>query len=140
MPASVERAQHAERLDAALLEGVDQQVRRATRGPDHELMAQRCTLFVCDDEAGRGYAHCTTTGHIAALAATDEVTAGDLAWRCLQQAAVTGTSIAVHHVSAGQQWAVRTVLAARLTLRADGPVMWRGGSPPAAYLPSGSLL
>jgi GNAT superfamily N-acetyltransferase len=140
MPASVDRARHMKRLDAALLEDIDQQVRGATRGPDHELMAQRCSLFVCDDDAGRGYAHRTTTGHIAALSASDDATAGDLAWRCLEQAATVGTSIAVSHVSAGQQWAIRTALAARLTLRADGPVMWRGGSPPPAYLPSGSLL
>jgi GNAT superfamily N-acetyltransferase len=140
MPASVVRARQMNRLDGALLEDIDQQVRGATRGPDHELMAQRCTLFVCDDDAGRGYAHRTTTGHIAALSASDDATASDLAWRCLEQAAAVGTSIAVSHVSAGQQWAIRTSLAARLTLRTDGPAFWRGGSPPPAYLPSGSLL
>jgi GNAT superfamily N-acetyltransferase len=140
MPASVERARYIKQLDAALLEDIDQQVRGATRGPDHELMAQRCSLFVCDDDRGRGYAHRTTTGHIATLSASDDATASDLAWRCLEQAAAANTSIAVSHVSAGQQWAISTALAARLTLRADGPVMWRGGSPPPAYLPSGSLL
>jgi GNAT superfamily N-acetyltransferase len=140
MPASVERARQMDRLDPALLEDIDLQVRGATRGPDHELMALRCTLFVCDDDSGRGYAHRTTTGHIAALSASDDATASDLAWRCLEQAAAADTSIAVSHVSAGQQWAVRTALAARLTLRADGPVLWRGGSPPPSYLPSGSLL
>jgi predicted N-acetyltransferase YhbS len=140
MPASVERARQMKRLDVGLLEDIDLEVRGATRGPDHELMALRCTLFVCDDDAGRGYAHRTTTGHIAALGASDDATASDLAWRCLEQAASVNTSIAVSHVSAGQQWAIRTSLAARLTLRADGPAFWRGGAPPPSYLPSGSLL
>jgi GNAT superfamily N-acetyltransferase len=140
MPASVERARQVNQLDPTLLEEIDLQVRGATRGPDHELMALRCTLFVCDDAAGRGYAHRTTTGHIAALSASDDATASDLAWRCLEQAASVNASIAVSHVPANQQWAISTSLAARLALRADGPAFWRGGSPPPAYLPSGSLL
>jgi GNAT superfamily N-acetyltransferase len=140
MPGSVARVQQAEPADPALLEAVDQQVRRATRGPDHALMALRCTLFCCDDDAGRGYAQCTTTGQIAALAASDDATAADLMWRCLKQAATAHTSITVGHITAGQQWAIRTALAARLSLSPDGPVFWRGGSPPPAYLPSGALL
>jgi GNAT superfamily N-acetyltransferase len=139
-PADLERVRQGGSTDAALLEAIDQQVRRATRGPDHELMARRCALFVCDDDAGRGYAQCTTTGHIAALTASDAATASLLMWRCLGQAAAASTSITVGHITAGQQWAIRTALAARLSLAADGPVMWRGGSPPSPYLPSGALL
>jgi hypothetical protein len=140
MPGSIARVHQAEPVHPTLLEAVDQQVRRATRGPDHELMARRCTLFVCDDDAGRGYAHCTTTGQIAALAASDDVTASLLMWRCLEQAAVVNQAITVSHITAGQQWAVSTALAARLSLSPDGPAFWRGGSPPSPYLPSGALL
>jgi GNAT superfamily N-acetyltransferase len=140
MPSSVARVHQAEPADPALLEAIDQQVRRATRGPDHELMARRCTLFVCDDDAGRGYAHCTTTGQLAALAASDDATASLLMWRCLEQAATANSSITVSHITAGQQWAISTALAARLSLSPDGPAFWRGGSPPSPYLPSGALL
>jgi GNAT superfamily N-acetyltransferase len=140
MPGSVARVHDTEPADPAFLEVVDQQVRRATRGPDYALMARRCTVFCCDDDAGRGYAHCTTTGQIAALAASDDSTAADLMWRCLKQAATANTLIEVANIPAGQQWAVRTALAARLSLSPAGPVFWRGGSPPPAYLPSGALL
>jgi GNAT superfamily N-acetyltransferase len=137
-PADLERVRSGGSAD--LLDAIDLQVRRATRGPDHELMARRCALFVCDDDAGRGYAQCTTTGQIAALAASDSATASLLMWRCLEQAAAARQSITVGHLTAGQQWAVRTALAARLSLGAAGPVLWRGGSPPSPYLPSGALL
>jgi hypothetical protein len=97
-------------------------------------------LFVCDDDVGRGYVQCTTTGQIAALAASTPATASLLMWRCLERAAAAKESITVGHITAGQQWAVRTALAARLSLAPVGPVMWRGGSPPSPYLPSGALL
>jgi GNAT superfamily N-acetyltransferase len=139
-PADSERVRTGGAADAPLLEAVDQQVRRATRGPDHDLMARRCELFVCDDDAGRGYAQCTTTGQIAALAASDDATASLLMWRCLDVAAAAKQSTTVGHITAGQQWAVRTALAARLSLGPTGPVLWRGGSPPSPYLPSGALL
>jgi GNAT superfamily N-acetyltransferase len=140
LPADIERVREGGPADADLLEAVDQKVRRATRGHDHELMARRCALYVCDDDAGRGYAQCTTTGQVAALTATDEATASVLMWHCLERAAAAGVSITVGHITAGQQWAVRTALAARLSMATAGPVMWRGGSPPAPYLPSGALL
>jgi GNAT superfamily N-acetyltransferase len=140
LPADLERVREGGPADAALLDAIDQQVRRATRGPDHELMALRCALFVCDDDAGRGYAQCTTTGQIAALTASDEATASLLMWRCIAKAAAANESITVAHITAGQQWAVRSALAARLSLASAGPVLWRGGSPPSPYLPSGALL
>jgi hypothetical protein len=126
--------------DAAVLEEIDQQVRRATRGTDHMLLGARSSAYLCHDDAGSGYAYCTPDGHVAALSATDEVTAGDLLWRCFTATAAGGASATVGHITAGQQWAVRTALAARLSLRPVGPVLWRGGSPPPAYLPSGALL
>jgi predicted N-acetyltransferase YhbS len=141
LPASVTRCRAIGPDDDALLEKIDQQVRRATRGPDHEWLGRLGLGYVCDDDAGQGYAYCTSTGSdVFTLAAGDDATASDLLWRCLQVAAVAGGSIKVSDLGAGQQWGMRTALAARLSLAPRGPVFWRGGSPPPAYLPSGSLL
>jgi GNAT superfamily N-acetyltransferase len=139
LPASVARVRPIEPGDAALLERVDQQVRRATRGPDHELLGHN-TGFVCDDDAGTGYAYVTAGGYLTTLAASDERTASDLLWRCLQEVGSTGPAANVSDLGANQQWAIRVALQARLSLTPRGPVLWRGGSPPPAYLPSGALL
>lgn len=140
LPASVSRVRPLDSGDGALLERIDQQVRRATRGPDHELLG-RNTGFVCDDDAGSGYAYVTAGGgYLTTLAASDERTASDLLWRCLQEIGSAGSAANVSDLGANQQWAMRVTLQARLALRPRGPVLWRGGSPPPAYLPSGALL
>ena len=140
LPTSASRARPLRPGDASLLERVDQQVRRATRGPDHELLGYN-TGFVCDDDAGSGYAYVTTGGgYLTTLAASDERTATDLLWRCLQEIGSAGSAANVTDLGANQQWAIRATLQARLSLTPRGPVLWRGGSPPPAYLPSGALL
>jgi GNAT superfamily N-acetyltransferase len=140
LPETVSRVRPLESGDASLLERIDQQVRRATRGPDHELLG-RNTGFVCDDDAGSGYAYVTTDGgYLTTLVACDERTASDLLWRCLQEIGSAGLSANVSDLGANQQWAMRVALQARLALNPRGPVLWRGGSPPPAYLPSGALL
>jgi len=127
--------------DFAVADAVDVVVRGAPRGPDHPLLAELYPpMFVVDDAAGRGYAYPYFDGGVHALAATDEATATDLLWRCIAHDVERGVDSGVDHVNAAQQWAVRVIVAAGLTMQPAGPVFWRGRMPPAAYLPSGPYL
>lgn len=74
------------------------------------------------------------------LAARDEAAATELLWACLA-AAPPGGTVTVDFVTAGQDWAIRTLLDAGLALSPDGPVFVRGEvGPLAPYLPSGAYL
>lgn len=127
--------------DAALADSVDRHVRRAARGRDHEILLWRChSMYVVDDDAGRGYAYLERGGAVHTLAATDEVTATELLWACLRDDAERDVTADVWHITGNQQWAVRTVVAAGLRLAPSGPVFYRGMTPPPAYLPSGPYL
>ena len=117
---------------------LDRQVRGAARGPDHTLLLGMAQMFVVDDASGRGYAYLRHDGRILTVTATDDQTATALLWECL--AAERDGESGIDHVNAGQQWAVRVALAARLSLEAAGPVFWRGRQPPAAYIPDGAYL
>jgi GNAT superfamily N-acetyltransferase len=126
--------------DAAFADGVDLAVRAAPRGPDHALLGATFAMFVVDDGDGRGYAYLRSDGEVVTVAATDDATAAALLWRCIAAAGERGQDAVVEHIAANQQWAVRVVLDAGMTLRPSGPVFWRGGAPPASYLPSGAYL
>ncbi len=74
------------------------------------------------------------------LAARDERAAVELLWAALAQAP-NGATVSVDFLSAGQQWAIRTVLAAGLALSPDGPIFTAGDvGPMAPYIPCGSYL
>lgn len=74
------------------------------------------------------------------LCALDDEAAADLLWSCLA-ASPNGGSIHVDFITAGQDWAVRTVLAARLALSPEGPIYTRGElGPLRPWLPSGAFL
>lgn len=126
--------------DVEFADEVDVVVRGASRGPDQLLLAETWSMFVVDDSAGRGYAYLRDNGEVEVVAATDENTATALLWRCLSHAADNGVDVSVEHANAGQQWAVRVMIEAGLSLRPSGPVFWRGGAPPPSYLPSGPWL
>ena len=125
--------------DFALADTVDVTVRGAPRGPDHEMLASRCVMFVVDSAGQRGYAH-VQDGRVHTIAATDEETAVALLWRSLAHAADSGADARVEHMAGNQQWAIRTVVEAGLTLAPSGPAFWRGRTPPNVYLPSGPYL
>jgi hypothetical protein len=79
-------------------------------------------------------------GELKCLAAHDERAAAALL-RALLRDVPEGESAEVDFITAGQEWAVRTVLDAGLELRPGGAVMARGAvGPLAPYLPSGSYL
>src|SRR5438270_5186312 len=126
--------------DVDLADEVDRLVRGARRGPDQALLAETWTMFAVDDNDGRGYAYVRDNGEVEAVAATNDATATALLWRCLAYAADLQVEVSVEHANAEQQWAVRVITQAGLTLRPSGPVFWRGGAPPRHYLPSGPWL
>ena len=122
--------------DVDLADAVDRSVRGASRGTDHDRLAEAGSSYVIDDGDGRGYAY-TRGGFVAALAATDDETATALLWACL---ADMDGEVRVGHVTGAQQWAVRVIAAARLRVTADGAAFWRGRQPPLSYLPNGAYL
>lgn len=126
--------------DVDLADEIDRSVRGAWRGPDHVRMATDMPIFVIDDVDGRGYAYVRSDGVVFALAGSDDETATTLLWRCLAHIVELGVAASVDHLNATQQWAVRACYDARLKVTPAGPVFWRGGVPPEAYLPSGAYL
>jgi hypothetical protein len=81
-----------------------------------------------------------TEGSPSFLAAATEEAAIDLLWSCLA-AAPRGGTVNVDFISAGQDWALRAALSARLALSPDGPFYTRGElGPLRPWLPSGALL
>jgi len=137
-PAASPRVRPGTPADRDLVERVDREVRGASRGPDHEMLAWS-DHFVVDDDAGRGYAY-LHGGEVQTIAATDDATAAALLETALAQVAGAGVEAVVEHLNARQQWAVRIADEAGLTLAPSGPGFWRGFGPPAAYLPSGPYL
>jgi GNAT superfamily N-acetyltransferase len=88
---------------------------------------------------GRGFAVHERGSPIVLVAADDEA-AADLLLACFA-AAPRGGTVHVDFVTAGQDWAVQTGLAAGLVLSPDGPVYTRGElGPLRPWIPSGALL
>jgi GNAT superfamily N-acetyltransferase len=129
--------------DRDLVESVATACRGAGHGPDLDWWAA-CgrRLLVTDGPEGRGYVVCGEAGPVV-LGASAPAVAARLLWGALAEA--TADDMDVSWVTAGQQWALDVVLAARLALRPAGSVCRSGvgpsGAPPpwAPYLPSGSL-
>ena len=88
---------------------------------------------------GRGFA-VHLAGSPLVLVARDDAVAADLMWSCFA-AARPGATVHVDFLTAGQDWAVRTGLAAGLVLSPDGPLYTRGDlGPLRPWIPSGALL
>lgn len=125
--------------DFAMADDVDGAVRGAPRGPDHEILASVGPMFVVDTDGHRGYAY-LRGGRVMTVTATDEASASALLWHCLAHISDEGDEAQVDHLAGNQQWAMRIVVAAGLSLSPAGPVFWRGRTPPATYLPTGAYL
>ena len=79
-------------------------------------------------------------GSPVVLCARDDEAAAELLWACLA-ASPRGGTVHVDYILAGQDWAIRTVLAAGLDLSPDGPLFTRGElGPLRPWLPSGAFL
>jgi predicted N-acetyltransferase YhbS len=123
--------------DRELVEGVVTALRGAAYGPDIDAMvAVGAELVVAEDGADRGFCWYDPTG-IFALGATSPHVAQRLLWEAL--ARLPGPEVEVFWLTAEQQWAIETVLSARLSLR-PGPSSCRRSTlgPLSPYLPSGA--
>lgn len=137
---AIRRVRDSTTDDVELADRVDQVVRGAPHGPDHDVMAKLGRMFVVDDTDGSGYAYLRGDGEVYLLAATDDATATELLWRCAAHAVETGSRLSIDHLNAAQQWAFDVAFRSKLTVTPGGPVLWRGDQPPAHYLPSGAYL
>ena len=117
--------------DADLVERLARDLRGAPYGPDLAVFADVFRLLVVP---GRGWVF-LREGLVSCLGATDPEAATALLWAALAE---TGERAEVESVTAGQQWAVRVALQARLTVVPDVSVCVRGGAVPSPlHLPSG---
>lgn len=114
---------------------LDEHLRGAGHGPDHEFMAKRMQLVVCSRR--RGYVDIDGRGRPALLAAADEQTARALLWEAL--AASSGETL-VNCITTANHWAIDVGLAARLDLGQEGYLALRAMREPAPYLASGHFL
>lgn len=98
------------------------------------LLEHKTQMEIVDEGSRRGFA-LHREGRPAMLGATDDETAATLLWRVL--AAHTKDKVELYCLTAGQDWAVRVALAARLSVSGSGPLFVSGMQPPGPWLPSG---
>lgn len=123
----------------ALLDSVDRATRGAGHREDHGLLLRHSDeLLVADTLAGSGYCY-RTGGRVVQLAATSKRLASRLLVEALGRME-PGAQARIGIVTAEQDWAVDTALAAGLAVTTRGYLALRGMRPPAPYLPSGSYL
>ena len=120
--------------DLDLVATVDEGL-RGSRAEDVEfLLSQGASLEVLERGADRGYV-LYQGERLRMLGATNRATAEQLLWRFLAGA---GPQAEMHGLTAGQDWAVRVALAARLPVSPGGPLFVSGmRCPPEHWIPSG---
>jgi len=120
--------------DLGLVAEVDAGLRGSRAEDAAFLLATGARLEVVDGAAGRGYAVHRDT-RLAMLGATDDTTAAALLWRVLAE---LGDKAEIWCLTAGQDWAVKVALAARLKVVGTGPLFVDGmDRPPGPWVPSG---
>ncbi len=129
------RVQPSDLSALSLVGGIDRAVRGSARGIDIEAMLREegNRLLVIED---RGYA-VARDDRVVTLGALDEDAA-----RALLRTALAGAgpqdTVEINWLTANQQWAITTLIAAGVELRPSGPMMVRGmPGPPAPCIPSG---
>jgi GNAT superfamily N-acetyltransferase len=120
--------------DLDLVDEVDSGL-RGSRAEDVEYLVKHGSrLEVVDSGSGRGFA-VHRNNRVSLLGATDETTAAHLVWRALAE---TEGQAHIWCMTAGQDWAVRVALAARMSVVPAGPLFVGGlDRPPGPWLPSG---
>jgi GNAT superfamily N-acetyltransferase len=108
---------------------------RGSRAEDVEfLVGDGAALEVVEHRGGRGFA-VHRRNRLNLLGATDDDTAALLLWRVLAQ---TEGEAEIWGMTAGQDWAVKVALAARMKVTGSGPLFVDGRQrPPGPWLPSG---
>lgn len=135
----VERVREGSAGDFDLLNSIDRQTRGAAHLSDHEVLLEEFRLLVSDRGNGQAYAYVDASGSPALLAATTRRTAQDVMWEALASSG-PGSQVAVHHITAVNEWAIDVGMAARLSLHQSGYLCLRGMKAPVRYLHHGSLL
>jgi GNAT superfamily N-acetyltransferase len=123
--------------DFALIDAIGRELRGAGHGPDLPVLHEVGSRFVVvEDRAFAVY----RGSRMILIGGRDEEAAALALWGFFARAG-QGATVTVDFITAGQDWAVQTCLAARLALSPDGP-MFAGGDlgPLRPYLPSGSYL
>ncbi len=123
--------------DFAWMDELDQGLRVAGHGPDHEYMLDTLRLVVSRDRSTPGYVYLDDRGRASLLAASDPGTAQQLLWEAL--ASSQGSTL-VNCITTPNEWAIDVGLAARLDIGQEGYIAVRGMPVPAPYLASGHFL
>lgn len=133
------RVRDGHRSDLEWMTSLVRQARGAAHSAaDHEHLGAAGTLRVVDRAGRRGFAHLTHEGSIALLAASDRRTATDLFVDVLVRR--HGQPLDQSRVTAANQWALTTAVAAGLQVRTDGHLALAGLRPPGAYVHHATLL
>jgi GNAT superfamily N-acetyltransferase len=124
--------------DIAWMDKLDERLRGAGHGPDHEYLLERARLVVRRGTTDQGYVYVDRDGRgPRLLAARERSTAETLLWEAL---AATPGSVLVNCITTANEWAVDVGLAARLDIGQEGYLAVRGMGLPAPYLPSSHFL
>ncbi len=135
----VERIREGSAGDIDLLNSIDRATRGAAHLSDHEVLLEQFRLIVCERNSGSAYAYVDEAGSPNLVAATSRRTATAVMWEALASS-TPGSSVAVHHITAVNEWAVDVGMAARMSLHQSGYLCLRGMVPPSPYLHHGSML
>lgn len=127
-----------EGADVEFMDDLDRRTRGAGHGVDHTALAAQFPVVRIDEAGRRGYAYLDTAGP-ALLAATDARTASDLLVESLARVP-QGVPASVTNVTPANGWALDVGLGARLAVHSTRYLCLRGMTPPAPYLPHGSVL
>lgn len=119
--------------DLDLVRAVDASLGRDRTDDVAFVVGSGASIDVIDDGPRRGFC-VNRDGKVVMLGATDDDTASALLWRSLAQ---SGEKTELYCLTAGQDWAVRVALAARLSVKPGGPLFVSGMQPPGPWIPSG---
>ncbi|WP_433656115.1 GNAT family N-acetyltransferase [Nocardia sp. CA-128927] len=119
------------------MDRLDQRVRGAGHGSDHQYLLNSHRLVVSRGDDKPGYVYIDDRGRAVLLAAADRRTAADLLWEAL---AAAQADTLVNCITTANEWAVDVGLAAGLDIGQEGYLAVRGMPTPAPYLASGQFL
>lgn len=139
IPDEVARVVDAGRDGVPAADAIGRAVRGAGHGRDLPVALDHgARLLLLDDRAFAVTAVAGTKVYL--LGARDEQAARTVLWAALASAG-PGATVHVDVLTAAQQWAVETCVAAGLAFSPAGPLFVRGAlGPMAPYLPSGAYL
>ncbi|WP_378730554.1 GNAT family N-acetyltransferase [Nocardia brasiliensis] len=116
---------------------LDQQLRGAGHGADHQYLLTGHRLVVSRAGDQPGYVYLDDRGRPILLAAADHRTAANLLWEAL---AAAQAETLVNCITTANEWAVDVGLAAGLRIGQEGYLAVRDMPTPAPYLASGQFL